>query len=114
MVVVFILAFFQKKVCSAIIFIEVSAVLCHCAIPVSPLTQSRVHMQELAMLLLFQFICYSWHCWLSCVLLFAELCLIVFVIEPVMHAEPMQISARILISVFYMVVLVPLFLFTEY
>ena len=85
---VFVLAFFKKKVCSAIIFIEIIAVLCHCAIPIAPLAQNRMHLQDLARLLLFQFICYSWHCGLSCALLFGELCLIVFMIEPMMHAEP--------------------------
>ena len=86
--ILFLLSFVWTRVCSATIFIEVFVVLCHSALPVMPLPQDRIYMQEITRLLTFQFICYNWHYALGSTLLFGELCVMTFILEPLMHIDP--------------------------
>ena len=66
------------------------------------------------MLLMFQFICYNWHYAISCILLLIELCTVTFCLEPIMHDDPSKLRGRCILLIFYLVVLVPLFLFLEW
>ena len=50
-----------------------------------PLPSDRVYLQSVTRLLLFQYICYNWHYAIGSVLLFAELCIMTLILEPLMH-----------------------------
>ena len=114
--IIFLLSFMWKRLSSVMIFIEVLVVLCNCAMPIQPLSPDKIHLQGVTRLLIFQFLCYNWHCALGCVLLFCELCALLFVLEPLMHTETgaIHLSARILMLAFYFIVLVPAFFYSEY
>ena len=112
--VVFIFGFHYRRLCSVMIFIEVAIVLCHASLPVTDQPADSAYLQELTKLVIFQYICYNCNFMVSIVLLLSELFVLNFMLNPLMHSDPASLWARVLTLVFYLAVIVPLFILSEW